>query len=611
MPTRAIIELLGVFRLTDEDGVVVPVPQAQQRIVLAMLASAEEQGVTSDGLLGALWPQELPRSARKTLHGYIARLRRLLGADSILTRPGGYVLNLERYEVDVRLARACIDAGRRSADPDERLRLFTRALDLFRGEPLEDVPSEALHQAHAQVLGDLRLLALEYWAREQIRADPAAAVGPLREASAERPHQESLWALFVEALTASGRRAEALDCYRRARRLLLDDLGIEPGPALRQAQENALAAHPEPRSEADEGPVGPETLITASLARRRAEGAAIAVVGPPGIGKSWAANAVVHEVRRSSAAERPPVTVHARTAEQDDRSAREIAVRVLGAWGVEPGGEPLDDLRAEWARSPALVVLDDVTHPAQYEGLLPVPPGGGLIVCTTMSRPAGRQVEVFELRPYPLEQVLDLLVRTRAQPSTGLAESAVRVFDAVLEGLPAAVHALVERITDEPDLTWDEIVARLRDPRRRLDLLTSRSIDVRARLRAPYGRLQDSARRAFRLLGWLDAHSFTDTVASAALDLPGSETRGLLAELVRSGLVRADFRGNERRYRIPQLARSLAREISDYTDDRTLRDAAVRRALRAWQSNPFALPAPPTASQPWGESRGTRPLMLP
>ncbi len=610
MPERTRVELLGAFRLVAGDDVV-PVPQAHQRIVLAALALAEEQGLTSEALLTVLWQERQPQSARKTLHGYIARLRRLLGADSVLTRTGGYVLNMERFDVDVRLARARTEAGSRATGPEERCRWFGRALDLFRGEPLDDVPSEALHRIHADTLRDLRLLALGHWAREQIGIDPAAAVGPLRDATVSRPHQESLWALLVDALAASGRRAEALDCYQRARRLLLDDLGIEPGPVLSRAQESALAPPPAPgpSTGARDGDAGPG--IIATLARRCAEGAAIALVGPPGAGKSRIARDVVGEVRRTSTAGRPPVVVDVGRGEGSTEDPGGTARRVLRVWGIETGGDPLHVVRDAWALAPTLIVLDGVTRAAQYEPLLPVPSGGGLIVLTTVPRPVWPRLETVELPAYPPESVLGLLARGRALPPGGLPEATARVLDVVLEGLPAAVHALAERMADEPDLGWGEVVAGLQDPWRRLDLLTSRSVDVRAHLRAAYDLLPEPARRAFRLLGWLDARSFHDLVASAALDLPVAATRALLAELVRAGLLRADPRGGEPRYRIGPLGRSFAREVSDYTDDHTLRVAAVRRALRAWQSHPVGPNGPQGPGHPWGEPKGAPPLMRP
>ncbi|MET7573535.1 BTAD domain-containing putative transcriptional regulator [Streptomyces sp. NPDC005492] len=612
MAARARIELLGVFRVRDEDGDLVPVPQAHQRIVLAALALADGQGVTADALLDTLWPGELPRSGRKTLHGYIARLRRLLGADSILTQAGGYVLNTDRFEVDVQLAREHLEAGCRSDEPGERLRRFVSALGLFRGEPLQDAPAEPLHRAHAHVLRDLHLLTLEHWAREQIRVDPAEAVGPLREASLSHPHQESLWALLIDALTASGRRAEALEYYGRARRLLLDDLGIEPGPALRRAQQNALASPPAPRSAAgtSDDPGVPQARITDLLARRRAEGAAVAVVGPPGSGKSRTVRAVVDEVRRTGAAGQPPVVVPVRPGAGGSDQARVLAEQMSGIWGGGTRGADPAALREVWARSATLLVLDDVTHTEQYAWLLPVPPGSGLVVCTTVSLRTGR-LEVVELPPYAPGRALAVLAQARELPPGGLPRSTVRVLDVVLEGLPAAVHALAERMADEPDLTWDEVGKRLQDPRRRLDLLASRSVDVRGHLHKAYDRLRDSACRAFRLLGWLDAHSFNDTAASAALDLSVEQAKAALAELVRAGLVRVDRRGSELRYQMNPLGRSFAREISDYTDDQTLRDAAVRRALSAWQSNPFSPAGQPTAALPWDESRGARPLMRP
>ncbi len=610
MPKRATIGLLGPFQVEEDDGSLVPVPQAHQRIVLAALALAGDHGISSDGLLSAIWGDGAPQSARKTLHGYIARLRRLLGPDSIMTRPGGYSLDLQRFELDANLAQSHLDAGRCATSPSERLRLFGHALALFRGEPLEDVPSALLEQTYAAALREAWTLALEDWAREQIRVDPPRAVDPLRAASARQPHRESLWALLVEALTSSERRAEALESYQRARRILIDDLGIEPGLGLRQAQHRALTALPEPHRETSEEPARHVDQVAERLRRHRARGAAIAIAGPPGAGKTRIAAdvaAAVSPVFGSGT----PVTISTISQDGGNASRSEIVAGVLRAWNLGRADDSPRDLIDSWSRHQAVIVLDDVTRVSQCEWLLPVPPHCGLIICTTMPRLAVPGLDVFELPPYALSDVLNLLGHARPTPAPAFTGQVARTLDRVLEGLPAAVHSLAARLACEHELELAEVASHLQDPRRRLGELTSRYIDVRAHLQKAYDRLSAPGQRAFRLLGWLDAHSFNDTVAAAALQLPDSEVRELVAEMTRAGLVHPEVRGAERRRRISHLGRSLAREISDYTDKPSMRDAAVRRALRAWHSSAAPMAGLSAGLHTWEESSSTRPLMRP
>jgi hypothetical protein len=180
----------------------------------------------------------------------------------------------------------------------------------------------------------------------------------------------------------------------------------------------------------------------------------------------------------------------------------------------------------------------------------------------------------------------------------------------VLAGLPVAVHALAARMAAEPELRIDEVVARLQDPWRRLDLLVSGSLDARAHLRRAYDRLSQPAQRAFRLLGWLESDSFTENAAAAAVELPVNRVRELLAEMRCCGLVWSDARAEPSRHAISLMGRSFARETSADTDDPMVRDGAVRRALTAWYSATTA-PGWSAGLISWRPDATMRPLLYP
>lgn len=533
----AFVEVLGPFQIRNDDGSLVLVPQAHQRVVLAALTLAGDRGLSADELLGAIWGDDEPRSARKTLQGYIARLRRLLGPESIVTRPGGYYcLNRQNFGFDVDRARSYLDRGRCQRSAGQRLQLYGKALSLFRGEPLTDIASPLLAETYSSDLRDMWTLAVECWASEQVRTDARLAIEPLRAACARDPYRESLWALLIDALTLSARRADALGTYQACRRLLIEDLGIEPGAELRAAQRRALdRAAPRPAAvESDWTRLAEQ--IAASLRSQRDRGGAVAISGPPGMGKSRMARAVTH---------------------------------LLSAW-------------------PGLTVIDDITAMAQCESLFPVPPGRGLVLCTTMPTLALPGVETFTLPRYSIDQVLALLPSAAKDGKVPLTPRAVTTLENVLAGLPVAVHALAARMAAEPELRIDEVIACLQDPRRRLDLLLSGSLNVRAHLQRAYDRLSQPAQRAFRLWGWLESDSFTENAATAAVELPVNRVRELLAEMRRCGLVWSDASAEPSRHSISLVGRSFARETSDDTDDPMLREAAVRRALTAWYSATMA-----------------------
>jgi DNA-binding SARP family transcriptional activator len=224
----------------------------RQRALLAALALRRGQVVSTDRLIDELWGEQPPETAATALHGLVSQLRRALELDRahptvVVTRPPGYVLALEPDDVDAeRFERlAAVGAERlESGQPDEARRALADALALWAGPALAGV-EQPFARAEAHRLDELRLHAQE----ERIEADlglgHAAAVVPELEALIERePLRERPRAQLMRALYASGRQAEALDAYRDARARLHDELGIEPGPELRDLERRILSQDP-------------------------------------------------------------------------------------------------------------------------------------------------------------------------------------------------------------------------------------------------------------------------------------------------------------------------------------------------------------------------------
>jgi DNA-binding SARP family transcriptional activator len=215
---------------------------AQQRALLALLVLHANEVVSSERLLDELWGEEQPGAGRAALRVRISQLRKTIGADAIVTRPPGYVLRVGPDDVDLaRFERLVANAD--GVEPGVAAARLREALALWRGPPLADVAYEPFAQMAIARLEELRLVALE----RRIDADLALGrhaelVPELQALVAEHPLREGTQARLMVALYRTGRQAEALAAYREARRLLVEELGIEPSTAL-QELERAILRH--------------------------------------------------------------------------------------------------------------------------------------------------------------------------------------------------------------------------------------------------------------------------------------------------------------------------------------------------------------------------------
>ncbi|MFC7617898.1 BTAD domain-containing putative transcriptional regulator [Actinokineospora soli] len=226
-----------------------------QRSLLACLLLEANRPVPVDRLAAWLWPGDPPRDVRTTLRGYVMRLRRSLGQDRIETRDPGYLLRARDDELDLlRFRRA---ANRAHAESDERAnRLWREALAEWRGEPLSNVPCDALHREFVPELVEQRLLALDSRIDGDLRLGRHAdVVADLTEVLRAHPLRERFWAHLMLAQYRSSRQADALDSYQRIRALLAEELGVEPSPELRELHRSILAGDVAPVPTAHVAPV--------------------------------------------------------------------------------------------------------------------------------------------------------------------------------------------------------------------------------------------------------------------------------------------------------------------------------------------------------------------
>jgi DNA-binding SARP family transcriptional activator len=258
--------LLGPLEVLDQ-GRVLPLGGAKQRALLAVLLLRPNEVVSIDRLIDELWGEEPPSTATKVVQVYVSQLRKSLAGDRsqpvIETRPPGYAVRVEPGRLDVERFEGLLSRARRrrsAGDLEETASALREALALWRGQALADFAYEPFAQAAIARLEELRLVALE----ERIEADLAVGrhaevVAELETLVAEEPLREGLRGQLMLALYRSGRQAGALEAYQRARRVLVEQLGIEPGPALQELEKAILRQDPalDPPSAADGS--GPES----------------------------------------------------------------------------------------------------------------------------------------------------------------------------------------------------------------------------------------------------------------------------------------------------------------------------------------------------------------
>jgi len=348
--------ILGLIDVRNEAGPVA-LGGKKPRGVLAVLLLHANEPVSAERLALALWGEDAPGGAVKTVQTHVSRLRRALGDPDILaTTPAGYRLRVrpdeldaERFERLVEEGRAALAGGR----PEHASALLRGALSLWRGSPLADLADEPFAAAEIARLDEERLAALE----ARVEADLAAGchdalVGELQHLVAENPTRERLAGQLMLALYRCGRQAESLEAYAQARRVLVSEIGVEPGPELRGLQDAILRqdASLRPQAVTDQLPPELDAAAAPPLAgranerawigehwaqARKGEGALVGVIGPRGIGKSRLAAEVASECHRGGAT-------------------------VLYVAGTGPAEAALPTLgRVRAAGGPTLVVVDD------------------------------------------------------------------------------------------------------------------------------------------------------------------------------------------------------------------------------------------------------------
>ncbi|MER6777380.1 MULTISPECIES: BTAD domain-containing putative transcriptional regulator [unclassified Streptomyces] len=626
------------------NGELLEIPRAKHRVVLAALLLHAPRTLTAEELIQQLWGGEPPLTARKTLQGYIARLRKLLGADAVVSRASGYAIAIGAERLDLDRFNAFLQKAELTTEPAERARLFRSAMEQGNGTPLVDIPSEYLQQGDGAALLERWLNATESWADAEMAVGRYAEVLPrLRALVSEHPFRESAWGRLMTALYRAGRQGEALAAYQEARRLLAEELGVEPGEELRAAHRRILAgptrSTPGPVT-APPGPAGPRpggaaeaparrgcpyTLpprlaefarpgIEADLIRRlrdvSREGAertvpqTLNLYGAAGVGKTTMAVRVAHAVSPAF----PDGQLYVELQRGDAfREPADALGELLRALGVDPGAVPADSgervalYRGLLSHRRVLIVLDGARDEAQVRPLLPASPTCAAVVTSLemLSTLGGtRHVRLGLLTAEESREILARIIgRERVAAEEGAAQDLVRYCGR----LPLAIRIVGARLLERPHWRLETLARRLESERRRLDELAVGDLGVRDSLAVGYAALDAPERRAFRLLSLLEMASFPVRVAAAALGLPDDRTEEALERLTAQHLLDADFvKGSGVRFSYHPLVRLYARELTFDVDPMRSRHGAVQNALAAWYTRPAGalvpLRATPSAS---------------
>ncbi len=570
------VRVLGPVALVG-DGGAMALPSKQARL-LAALAIADGRALGVDELIEAVWDGAAPASARKLVQVYVSQLRKTLPAGAaIVTRGGAYAIELAPDALDAKRFERLVEDARGAGRADNAalaLSLAERALSLWRGRAYGELAYEDFARAESERLEELRLVALE----ERLSALLAlsrhdAVLGETLSLADEHPFRERPHELAMLALYRAGRQAESLDHYTAVRARFDEELGLEPGPALRELQRRILQQDAELETSAEPAsvgalPVSPNPLVgrMRELAELRSllgrhESRLIVLTGAGGSGKTRLAL----EVARDSAGTFANGTVLVELAPlRDPAVVVQTMARALDI-AIDPAEEPLAALAAALAPQELLLVVDNAEHvrtaaPAFAELVARAPRLTLLVTSRAVLHVSGERV--FPVAPLAEDDAMELFVQRAELLDPGFertpeSDADTREICARLDCLPLAVELAAARVrTLTPRALRERLDARLR-------LLTGGPRDLPARQQTlretidwSVGLLEESARAVFARLAVFPAGATLDAaevVCGAELDT--------LAALVDDHLLRREDAFGEPRFGMLETVREYALEL--------------------------------------------------
>ncbi|CAL9560327.1 BTAD domain-containing putative transcriptional regulator [Streptomyces sp. enrichment culture] len=598
--------LLGPVRAW-RGGNPLPTGSPNQRALLAALLMREGRTATTAELIDSLWGDKPPSSALAVVRTYASRLRKILDPGVLVSESGGYAMRaLPRDAVDLWVVRDLTEEAERAraaGDPGRARDTLDRALALWDGEALAGVPGPYA-EAQRTRLEEWRLQLLE--SRLDLDLEQgrhAEAVAELTALTAAHPLRERLRELLMLALYRSGRQAEALAVYADTRRLLRDELGVDPRPGLSDLQQRILQADPAlsvPSASVTgpaAAPVVPAQLPAALSdftgrtafveelrdALTSGEGKVMtvaSVTGMAGIGKTALAVQVAHLV--SPAFPDGQLWAVLQGAERHADEPATVLGSFLRALGTPDTAIPDSaEERAALYRSllrgrRVLVVLDNARDAAQVRPLLPGTPGCAALVTSRVRMPDLAGAHPVDLDVMSPEEALALFTRIVGEERVRAEREAAMDVVAACGYLPLAIRIAAARLAARRTWTVSVLAAKFADERRRLDELYGGDLRVTAVFAYVYERLEPAQARAFRLLGLADGPDISLAAAAALLDLPAEDAEDLLESLVDAHLLTSAAPG---RYHFHDLVRLFARACAERDEEPAEREAALARLL--------------------------------
>jgi DNA-binding SARP family transcriptional activator len=613
--------ILGPLEVNSPQGPII-IGASRQQVVLAMLLLESGHVVSVDRLVDAVWDQAPPATARDQIQICVSALRKLLqrtGTPSpILTRPPGYVLRVPDAFLDLHIFEDFVRAARKDVEQDrltEATGRYREALALWRGAPLEGVNSRLIRSAVTRLV-ETKLAVVEECADLRLRlGHHHALIGELRELVLAHPLRERLRAQLMLALYGDGRQAEALEAYRVGRRILVDELGVEPGDELRTLQRAILAgglsaelrppirvatqaatssvAHMLPADIPEfiggAPPVGRLVdLLTTPPSARGSVPVVITTVGRGGVGKTTLNVHVAHAVADEFPDGQLYATLDGSTAHPLRPS--EVLERFLRALGVSEAemphglGHRAEVFRSRVAGQRILIVLDDARDEEQ---LRPLMPGSSTcaVLITSRSRLAGLDCVTVTCDPWDARDSMRLLASLVGEERVYAEPSRVLELVELCGGLPLALRIAGARLAARPHWTIAHLVERMALHESRLDELTHGGQSVRASIRLAYDALDQPARVLVRRLVMLDAVDFAGWVSAPLLDDDLAKTENIMESLVDAHVLDVEHRpGRPARFRFHELVWVFARERLAAEEASEEGRAALHRVVGAWLS---------------------------
>lgn len=607
------IQVLGSSRAWN-GGVEVDLGPPARRAVLGLLVLAEGEAMTKRELVDSLWGDRPPRSAVNVLQTHIKHLRRLLEPDRVRRTSsevlphvsGGYAVNQDVVDIDLVRFRSLVAEANTAHREDDTVRvaaLLGEALRLWQGRPLADVPFLATSPKVVALVAK-RWGVLARYGDAMIEIGAAADILPdVAEAAVEQPLDEPAQARLIRAYHAVGQRAKAFQIFHEVRDRLVAELGIDPGPELREAHTALLHDNAGPSGGVVAGPRSAlrvpkqlpaepagftgrtaqlSTLDGLVLESEQSGGAVMiaAISGTAGVGKTALAVHWAHRVRDRF----PDGQLYANLRGHTPGPAAapiEVLAQFLSALGVPAERVPFDletasaMYRTLMTDRRTLVLLDNVVGPGQIRPLLPAGPGC-LVLVTGRDRMTGlvalhgaRQLTLDVLSPDDALELLASVLGAKPAVATELAE--------LCAYLPLALRIAAANLADHGA---EDYVAKLREG----NLLAALSVrgDEQTAVRTAFdlscAALPAEAQRLFRLLSLVPGTDFSTEAVAALIGTDPERAGRLLDRLASAHLVE---RHAPDRHRFHDLLRRYAAEQVERQEQARDRDAALHR-LHDW-----------------------------